>query len=712
MSPIARSVVINWTLIALAAVSLGFVVATREVPTSSELEVRKQHLLERFLEDDVLRVELSNGTTIVRGDDEARFRLTQPIEAVADDAAVDRLLRAARFATWLRRVAPEDVDDRAMGLAEPEFTTTFELRGARYEVRVGKPTPAPENSRYVSVSDGEERHTYVCSESTASALSPRAADFRLQRLLPEASSELTRVELERGERKVVLVKDQGFRFEGAFGGARLDPALVDRLFLQLARTEPGDFLDTKEALALQRASGELVTLRYFGSAAHPGGEITLGGKCPKRPERILALRTAPEPIAACVQSDLESAFIERPELLLDRKLFRLRPDEVEEIRVEAGGALLEYARSGDGFRMRAPESGDIERQVGLARLQLLIGARGEWLDPVAVTEPFTPRASARVMKAAVADRDRHVEVVQLGSLGSRDLVVRREGDGAFLAIDESSARAFSVDALMLRKRTLLSVPAEDIKRVEIGWDDQRQVVTQPSRGEYELEEPRGFEVDDGLASDLVETLRELSASEWISESKDESRFERSIVCTLTLASSEEPEVLELGDLAPGGVFATLGKGTFLLPRSVRERLLTWVVDRSVFTLDTDALEELELLSRGRRLLLERLGTGFVQRAGSSDPSAGQILELMDALSLLRAEGLVEAGKATSLHGADSPSLVVRATLRQGAERRTHRFIVGTSDAVGDVAAYYAWPADGHGVYALPRESVRRILELW
>lgn len=714
VSPLTRSLVTNWTLVALAVVSLALVVVTRELPTSSEIEARKQHLLERFVEDDVQRVELSSGVTIVRGDADERFRLTAPTEAIADDAAVDRLLRAVRFATWLRRVAPEDVDEKAMGLSTPELTLKFSLGSGQAEIAIGGPAPSPPKARYVAVSDARGNDTYVVSEGTAKDLSPKAADFRVQRLLPVRNQDIRRLEVIASNRTVTLVNDDGFRFEHAFGGARLDPTLIDRLFLQLARTGSDDFLDTSEALAAQKAAKETITLRYSPAGAKPPGEIVLGGECPKQKALLVAVRTKPEPIAACVQSDIEGAFVDRPELLLDPKLFRTRADEVEEVRVDQGDAHLEYARSGDGFHMRTPKSGKIERQVGEARLGLLVDARGEWLDPATTKAPFVARATASVMKATIADRARASEVVELGSVGELGLVARRLDDGALLRIDEATARAFTVDALMLKSRALLDVPADQFTAIEIAWAGNRQKVVREGPGKFRLEQPAGFDIDDGLATDLVDALRQLSASEWVSESTEgHFGFDDPLVCTITLEHADAPKVLEIGAPAPGGVFATLDRdGTFVLPQSVRDALTTWVVDRSVFMLDTDTLEQLELATADRHLVLERLGTSFVQRSGNAATSPGRIVELLDAFSLLRTEGLVTTEPPSVAQGARSPTLSVIATLRVDGQRQRRRFTIGTADTFGDVAAYYAWPSDGLGVYALARESVRRILELW
>lgn len=715
MTPTAKSIVINWTLVALAAVSLALVVLTRETPTSNELEGRRRHVLAQFDEAQVSRIELSTGVTVVRGDGDPRFRLTAPLEAAAEDSAVDRLLRAVHFATWLRRVAPEDVTDQATGLDSPELTLAFDHDGRRIELALGGSAPSPPRARYLRVSDGSESATYVVSESTAKELSPVTGDFRVQRLLPARTSDIARLEFARGDQRVALVNDRGFRFETAFGGARLDPELVDRLFLQLARTTPEDFIQTERALSILAQARAAVTLTFSGKTVSDSGQIVLGGICPDRPERIVAVRTRPEPIAACIQSDLEVAFVERPELLLDRQLFRTRVDEAEEVRIDAGTVRLEFARRGDGFQMRVPETGEIAREVGLARLESLLGARGEWLDPEVLRGSFQKRTTAAVTESAVADADRGVETVELGSIDDLPFVVRRLDDGALLQVDPGTSRAFSVDALMLRSRSLLKVPAESIRSVEIAWGEFRQRISQPSSGVFELEHPEGFRVDDGLASDLVNGLRQLEASEWVSEAvTSEFGFEdRPLVCTLELAEPERTVVLELGGPAPGGVFATLDRnGTFVLPRTVRDQLTTWLVDRSAFMLDTAPLERLELDTSDRRLVLERLGTGFVPRGSTASTSAGRIVELLDAFSLLRAEAMINPGRPTPAHGSRSPTLTVTATTSDGKERTTRRYAIGNADTFGDLAVYYAWPLDTDGVYLLPRESVRHILDLW
>lgn len=722
MTPLARSLAVNGTLLVLALGSLALVLVTERAPTTAEVESRRQHLFERFEEDlvDGLELKHDGALTIVRGDTEARFLITAPVEAVAEEATVDQLLREARFATWLRRLPEEDVDAERMGLDPAVASVTFSVAGERLELAVGGDASSPPGARYVRVRDGRGEHVYVVSSSTAESLTPQLADFRIQRLLPVPESELSAMEFSSPRGHVRLERQGRWRLVGAHGAVRLDPSAMARLFLQFARTEARDFVDLERAREAQSKDEDTVTVKLFGSKPEQTSELALGGKCPFDAGLTVAWRKAPEPIAACIQSDLETAFLDHPELLLDRKLFALRLDEVEEVRLESGAARLEFARKGEGYVMRAPKTGDVDKRAGDARLLGLLEARGNLLPKGDAT--FEPIARASIVRSGVRESERRTEVVELGSLGQHPFVARRADDGALIEVDEVTRASFGVDALMLRSPLLFEVEADDIREVEVHWVEGRdaprvQRVRQPQRGIFELEAPEGYEVDSGLALDLVDALHHLEVSEWVSETL-EPRFgldKPTLTCRVRLEGRDEPRVLELGASASGGVYGTLDRdGVFVLPRSVRELLTTWVVDRSPFMLETDRLESVELSAEDRRLELTRVGMSFVQTNSGPAVSPTRIVDLLDALSLLRTEALVTPSDPRPEHGTQKPRLRVVAKLRgeSGQQGEVRRFTIGNADTLLDAAIFYAWPDGAHAVYALPRESVRRILNLW
>jgi hypothetical protein len=257
-----------------------------------------------------------------------------------------------------------------------------------------------------------------------------------------------------------------------------------------------------------------------------------------------------------------------------------------------------------------------------------------------------------------------------------------------------------------------------LKHVTVEWGEQRQTIEQAQRGAFKLLEPVGFEVDGGLAADLFDGLRQLNATRWVSENREPSFGLEApqLRCRFSYEGHPEERELVLGAAAPdGGLFASLdGGAVFVVPRAFRDLLSTWVVDRSVLMLPTEEIESLRLEARGRQLELVRLGASFVQRSGNVSLGPGQITELLDAFSLLRVEGLVAPTKASKEHGSEAPSLRVSAQLRPDALNNvvTRSFSIGTADTFGDVAVYYAFRDDMAAVFALPRESVRRILELF
>lgn len=720
VTPTVRSLVLNWALVAVALSSLAAVVATRDTVTSEETELRARHLFLQFDETSIQKLRIAGDPplVVVRSSGEQRFEITEPVNAAAEEATVDQLLRALRFATWLREVPKQDADRKALGLDPAQTSIELTHGHEQLELRLGGSAPAPSGARYVEIRGGQRPGVFVVGESTARDLTPELSDFRVQRLIPVSREQLVQVDV---ASKGVLVSvgrgnTRGWHFLGRFGDARLDPTALDRLFLQFARVEREDFVDVEVARSAQKEA-DTARLTFVGKGEPKEVRMVVGGRCTERKGGILALREAPEPIAACIDSDVERALLDRPELLLDRKAFRLREDEVEAFRIENGKDVLDLARKEDHFVMREPKRGDVERPAGLGRLSRLLDIRGQWLDPTTIEAEFQARGRVSLTQASARESEDSLDELEFGSLGDREQVVRRLEDGALLAVDTATAGAFAVDALTLRSRTLFELQAKDVTSVAMNFDGVRQRFVQPRAGTFELQEPEGLEVDTALANDVVDVLRSLEAVEWVGSARED-RFgldaKNASSCEFTEAGNEKPHRLVMGAPAPrGGFYASLDDGdVFVLSRSQKETLSRWVVDRSGFMLDTESVEKLQVTARGRSVTLERLGGSFVQTAGDTSMSEGAITELLDGLSLLRAEGLVTLKNPGPEHGSEQPVLKVEAWLRPDpvAPARRIAWHIGAADTFDDVAVYFAWSVPSHGLFALPRDNVRRLLE--
>lgn len=797
MTSTRRSLITNWTLVGIAFALIITVVFTSDAITSSESESRKRHLLVRFSAEDVAGISITSpdgDVQIQRSKNSAttdRWLLAPPLAGPAEEAVVDQLIRNARFATWLRQVETAAVDRRAMGFDRPTQVVEFQLAERRYRLRLGDLAPSPAGARYLEVA-GEgapNKGIYVVSGSTAKDFELSPSDFLERQLVPLAGSELSRLVLTHGKVQLAFSRyDAHFRLstEGDSAGAgsagddtgsegvnagkagvdgmRVDRFRMDRLLAAAARLQAKPLVDVERAKRLQQ-SEDLVRLEFHAderpkdkSRLLPSQvNVTVGGVCPDDPTLRLAVRHQPEPRAGCVPNSDLPVLVGSAAQWVDRRLFQARADEIEEVRIVEGNRTLELARSDDGLIMREPTAGRVEPDVGRQRLSELSELTGTMVtDPVdrasALQQLVASQEKIRLTRTMPAPESTSNEVVRLSPRDGGGWYVQREDDGAVLAVSARATPLFAANALLIKSRQLLDIPAENVLRVTTTYPQQE--LKQVRRGAYELVRPSGYEVDGALAYDLVAALSQLRVERWVAEAStpamglSEAGDRRHSLDLLggprparrvTISHQQGSLDLLVGARAPGGgYFAQLAESpeVFTLRGSLVELLSLWLLDRSLFMIDGSVAQTVRLRSsKGASARFESDGAQLVLRESSPELDSRSAAEVLDALSLLRAEAAVSLEGAKAHHGFAAPLLEVEWTTREPSKpdaarqpssarvqadspaspeptEKTVRWQIGAGDSFRGLSIYYGRVLGDPALYALPRESVQRILAAW
>lgn len=752
---------VNWALVVAAGVSVVATVLTRNAWTSAERLVRETHLVVGFRQSEIQRVSVTaEGQQVVlaRAASEqpsagaedtdgaeptspGRWLFVEPYQGEAEEAAVDALLRTIEFAAFTRKVDDVGFDRHAAGLDAPLVSIELVMGQVRTRLHFGNKAPAPASTRYVEVG-GEgtaNKGVYVVAESTAKELSVRPDAFQVRQVVPYGATSLASVTLRDAAGRTVRLRVGGeddWQLEGSRpdGGAlRLDADAVARLFAALARSRADQFVAESALPPVAQPLGPNEVEATFVPKASDKGPLTMrfGGACPADPSASLAVRVSNPPLGACtVPLHLES-FVSQLPGLVDKRLFATALDSVEELSVQAGQRLLELARREQGWTLRKPEAGAVERDAGDGWVESLLAVRGEL---VAKPDDELQTLATLVVQRARVGTEPLREVVEVfrraatvtGS-SAAPLIAHRPSDDAWLEVSAKHLGLFEPNALLLKSSQLLEAEVDQVKRVRVQtprWTEEFEY-----RGTTEgchLVAPAGQSADGALCLDVLDELRVLRAKRWVSALDDGSfglsaptlRVEFTVQAKAGAADVPVSRVLVVGSRASdASYFAQLtpDPAVFSLRPSVVETLSTLVLDRSPFMLDAQALESLVVRrSTAPELTLRRLGDELVSVGSSATPVTG----LIDALALLRPEAAVEllsAGQVASAppdYGFRSPLLEVRGSMRTDGVAREFHWVVGRGGLHREQGIYYAMPV-GVGpsaVFALPREAVQRILD--
>ena len=142
---------------------------------------------------------------------------------------------------------------------------------------------------------------------------------------------------------------------------------------------------------------------------------------------------------------------------------------------------------------------------------------------------------------------------------------------------------------------------------------------------------------------------------------------------------------------------------------------TWLLDRAVFRADRDSIAELSLEGEGLgSLSVKRVAGQLTLQKAPSGFDVARLDELLDTIESLRTEAAVHLGPATASEGLRRP--ILTGTIRRQSPENVGmppiRFSVGSRDSFRDASIFYARVGSSNATYALPREQVQRLLDLF
>jgi len=758
MTVLVRARWLNLGLLVAALLSLGLTMWTREKPSTLERQVRQRHLLELFRREDVQRIEVRQGdrkTVVVRraatpGDllrrevepgaeageldpegldaeadvatADAEWSLSEPFETDADLVPVERLLGSLQYATWERELGTDPPAEANVALATRELAVV--MGGATYRLSLGADALSPVGARYVQVDSGKTPPvTFVVKKRWVDDLFVEGDVFRGRQIVPYRKSSVARVVLSSAA-GVRRLRRSGshFLFDGMQNNQRVEHHGLDRIFLALSRARAEPFVNVDTAKAALGTDASVRVSLVPVATDKPEASLEFGGRCPSDPEQIIAIRHLPEPLAGCADKSIVFALREPASALIDRHLFGFDADEVDTVRLVEGESVLEFARGGDGFVLQQPRSSPLDADAARDRLSRILEIEGELLEPGKQENPAQYAAVTITLESSARPgEERTSETVRVGEAaadGTRRIY--REVDGAVLAVSAESALSLHADATLLKDHAVFDYALKQVRRVDVSFGSMKQTLERSPEGVLSLTAPREYDVDGGLATDLIDQLRGLRALRWVSD-RAVSGFgldKPRAVVRLSVEVDGNPieRTLSIGSRAPGGYHASVDRdpGVFVVSRSIERVLSTWLLDRAVFRAERDSIVELSLEGEGLgKVLLKRVAGQLTVQAAPSGFDASRVAELLDAVESLRTEGAVHLGPATASEGLRRPILtgMIRRQSPENVGMPPIRFSIGSRDSFRDASVFYARVGSINATYALPREQVQRLLDL-
>lgn len=428
----------------IAATLLGYVlVFERDSVTSQELASRAGRVLPSFVREKVERIVVQRkGKEVVlerKRDAEGlgNFALVAPLKAGADGDATDRLLGELEWLSARRTLEANAEELARYGIDKPRFRVSYTVAGSRHVLAIGRDDVHGEGL-YVRVDD--EPHVYVVPKTLLEVIDHEPTHFRDKALFADLTTAwATKLEVRGGPRPHVLVKDAGHwwledaKAKRFADEKRIGDVLSALSSLRAARdVEPEQRAKAEQALATQSltVAASMVPDEAREDKQAKAFTLEVGGACGEQTKEryARAATVGGEPRYVCIGEEELKPFALGELELVEPRLFRATPSDVERFVLLRGKEQLAWRRDGAGWKSDVEAPADRDAIEGW--LKDLATARALRTAPLA---GFEERGKLRLELVG----DQHEELAY-GALAIDGTLPVRRGDEALIVSFPSS----------------------------------------------------------------------------------------------------------------------------------------------------------------------------------------------------------------------------------------------------------------------------------
>lgn len=689
----------------VAAVLLAFIlIFERGTVSTGEVARRGGAVLSRFVRARVAKLEIqrSGETTILERtrDDENDFdlgiwKLASPIQAEADDEAVDVLLGALEWMGNRRRLDDVSSSDRArFGLDTPRYRVWYTVGSERMLMRVGGQTP---NGDGVYVEGDQAGSVFVVGKDLPEALDHAPGHYHTKVLHDGVMLQSTLRMTLRTEAGELQVTQNDGRFRLA--------APVEGLVSRGALTASLDALDQLKATRFIAAKIDDPARYGFDAPLFEAivGKRTLVGepkgkdsKFEERPRRFRLGASCGEhvgesyfvvgdegPVMCVMEAELGAVRIGL-DAMRERRLLNLDDDQVAGVTVTAGTWKLSLTQDLDAksWRYSVAEpgaklsEGKAEQASVTDWLGQLRAQTAEEFEQGAADGPVA-EAQVRVHFDRIGDNpDYDIALVAGGEPGA---LVRRADEPTLVRFGPGTKALLRPPAARFFARRLVSRPAGALTSLEVERGGVSERVTRADNDEFTVERPVSIAADRVTLQEVGRLIGALEAVRFVADAAapEHGLDSPAVIARARFGNGKgkdgESVVLRLGNEIEGGRFAALGEGgaVFVAPAALVRLLSRPLASRTAIATPLEALQSVRVrIEGGAACAIERTGETFTSSTPDTLDDAGA-QALARTLSVLRAADASGYGPATEEQGLVAPRTTLVVTTRGGEPHELH-----------------------------------------
>lgn len=655
---------------------------------------------------------------------DGKWRLTEPLDAGADDYEVGRLLRGVVDARVRQTFQPGVANKptlEAVGLEKPAFRLTLEAAAAdktparTVVVDIGRKSSG--DALYVRVDSGPKVSVIEKADLLERAREKVTA-YRVRELITLSREELTRVDLEAEKSKVRIDRAEKEADRWVISQpmvARADPEVSSAIVRALLGAAAKDFVtDAAKDLSdygLDKPRLTVVLWKKGAEAAKPPETKPEGDKG-KEAEKPAA---KPEPVAAATLKFGAWADVKREKVYVlapggkavvtvDAAVFRDLNKTVSDLR-DKHVLAIDPARA-TRVTVRVPERLS-EKNAAVA--YDLVKADGKWTlevagrpaakaDAAAVEALLKEMADLKVIYFAEGDQ----AGIAKGFAVQGAVKVQQEGDAAAHGLEIGATAEAPTLVKNIREDWIARINERDLKELRKGWLEfldkevmtvdskkvtgitirttDRKIVLAKKDDKWRLAEPIDVEPQYGFVEAILGGLQSLRCDRFVAVAKDFKPYgldPAEVVVTVALAPAKEGEkpverVLRVGHFEKAKVVGHVDDGdlVFEIPTAAFAGLTGEPIARTLTEVPAEDVKRIEVTAGGKKTVVILVDNKWFLADAAGKP-AEEVPEQERVNELVKSAAAVSAARWASYDAKDPAKF--------GLDKPELRIQIGTAD---------------------------------
>jgi len=589
-----KKTLIRTAVLILVLVGLGSYFYFYEFKGGKEREKAEEEAKKVFQLDEDKVVELR----LARADEEEivctkkddKWRVEQPVQADADQSAVNRVVSEFVDVKRTRTVEEEPQDLAPFGLDEPSLKLTA-LVGEKDEpetLLLGSENPT-KSAFYAKTETGTA--VFLIQSYSKRSLDKKLFDLRDKKVADFVKDEVRTLQLERDELKIEAEKrEDGTWMLASPLEVRGDKTEINKTIDKMNSARVKEFIDEEPVdLAEYGLDVPDITLTMLIGEDKASKALLIGRKNEDK-DGYYAKR-AEEKNVFLLKQDLVDAIPEEVDIWRDHSLLTVNVGKVEKMEYVVDGQKFVLATDEErDWQLKEPIEEKADDLVTNDLITALTNVKAKaFLDEEKAEYGFAEPQIA--FKLWVKDVGKPVSVIIGAKDEEEDVVYARNMDGTAVTVDAGDLDKIQKSLFDFRDKVLVSFDKRDVQRLTVRYGEDELVVAQKNE-KWTAEKPDRFKIRNQSDVDtLIWVINYLTMEEIAEEEKpddlsayglDKPRAEFSVA----LADDKTVGPFLMGDSKDGNVYVVTAEqpGVYLIEASVLNDLkrdLGMVLDKTL-----------------------------------------------------------------------------------------------------------------------------------